>query len=49
MTAALVVILVSEALTSTPHLGLAVKAFGTVVMLFGFWLLGVADWEPRRR
>lgn len=49
VTAALVVILVSEALTSTPHLGLAVKAFGTVVMLFGFWLLGVADWEPRRR
>ncbi|MFF2127177.1 hypothetical protein ACFVW1_17580 [Streptomyces olivochromogenes] len=47
--AALVIILVSESLTSTPHLGLAVKAFGTVVMLFGFWLLGVADWEPRRR
>ncbi|GAX51607.1 hypothetical protein [Streptomyces olivochromogenes] len=47
--AALVIILVGESLTGTPRLGLAVKAFGTVVMLFGFWLSGVADWEPRRR
>jgi hypothetical protein len=36
-------------LTNTPHLGLAVKVFGVVVMLFGFWLVSVADWEPQHR
>ncbi|MFF8431751.1 hypothetical protein ACF07Y_42830 [Streptomyces sp. NPDC016566] len=46
---ALFTCLVSDSLTNAPHLGLAVKVVGIVVMLFGFWLLGVAEWEPRRR
>ncbi|MEU7422438.1 hypothetical protein [Streptomyces sp. NPDC040750] len=46
---ALVTCLVSDSLAGAPHLGLALKVVGSVVMLFGFWLAGVAQWEPRRR
>ena len=49
LAAALITYLVSDSLTNPPRLGLAVKVVGIVVMLFGFWLSGVAEWEPRRR
>ncbi|MFJ1605658.1 hypothetical protein ACIOHS_20135 [Streptomyces sp. NPDC088253] len=48
LAAALIIVLVSDFLTNTPPLCLAVRVFGVVVMLFGSWLLSVADWEPRR-
>ncbi|MFJ8023206.1 hypothetical protein [Streptomyces sp. NPDC096311] len=38
-----------DLLTNAPHLCLAVRASAAVVVLFGCWLLDVADWKPRRR
>ena len=46
--AGLVIQLVGDSVSSTPHRGSAVKVCGVVVMLFGFWLSDVADWEPRQ-
>ncbi|WP_316771586.1 hypothetical protein [Streptomyces sasae] len=47
LSAALITCLISDSLTSAPHLGLAVKMVGIVVMLFGFWLFDVAERKPQ--
>ncbi|MFE4700777.1 hypothetical protein ACFRIC_27320 [Streptomyces sp. NPDC056738] len=49
MAVGLIGYLVSDSLTGTSHLGLAVKASGCAVWLLGLTLLDLADRESRRR
>ncbi|MGW2785055.1 hypothetical protein ACWC3X_27975 [Streptomyces populi] len=49
MAAGAIASLSGDFLTNTPHLFLAAKVSAAVAVLFGAWLLDVADWKPRHR
>ncbi|MFF8531686.1 hypothetical protein ACN6K9_000772 [Streptomyces sp. SAS_267] len=49
MAAGLIIYLVSNSLTNTSHLDLAVKACGVAAWGSGLTLIDLADREPRRR